>query len=120
MSNMKGQHTVEHMPVDRNQPKVEVNSPDEIPAFRDECEEHEFWKTHAMGAGMFENVGPIADDELPPVRPRTRPVAIRFDGDTLRRLKAVAAKKGIGYQTLPKQFVLERLSEEEKRDGMLG
>ena len=47
------------------------------------------------------------------------PVAIRFDADTLARLKAVAEKKHKGYQTLLKEFVAERLYEEEKREGIL-
>lgn len=33
--------------------------------------------------------------------------------------KAVAARQYIGYQTLLKQFVTERLYEEEKREGLV-
>lgn len=50
---------------------------------------------------------------------RTRPVAIRFDEFTLRRLKDLAASRNTGYQTLLKSFVLERLYEEEKRDRII-
>jgi hypothetical protein len=99
-----------------------VNDPSEIPAFADETEERAFWATHRIGPGML-----AADDadtdpllEAIPVRPRTRPVPIRFDDDTLTRLKALAARKGIGYQTLVRAFVTERLYEEEKRAGILG
>jgi hypothetical protein len=54
------------------------------------------------------------------VRPgRTTPVAIRFDRFTLRRLKALAALRNTGYQTLLKEFVVERLYEEEKRVGII-
>jgi hypothetical protein len=62
----------------------------------------------------------LGDGVLPPPRPHTKPVAIRFDADTLTRLKAVARKKHKGYQTLLKEFVTERLYEEEKREGLLG
>jgi hypothetical protein len=50
---------------------------------------------------------------------RTTPVAVRFDRFTLKRLKALAALHNIGYQTLLKQFVVERLYEEEKRAGIV-
>jgi hypothetical protein len=55
------------------------------------------------------------------VRPgRTTPVAVRFDRFTLRRLKTLAAARNTGYQTLLKEFVVERLYEEEKREGIVG
>ncbi len=54
------------------------------------------------------------------VRPgRTTPIAIRFDQFTLQRLKALAALHNTGYQTLLKEFVVERLYEEEKRAGIV-
>jgi predicted DNA binding CopG/RHH family protein len=54
------------------------------------------------------------------IRPgRTTPIAIRFDQLTLTRLKALAAIRNIGYQTLLKEFVVERLYEEEKRAGII-
>jgi hypothetical protein len=54
------------------------------------------------------------------IRPgRTTPIAIRFDQFTLKRLKALAALHNTGYQTLLKEFVVERLYEEEKRAGII-
>ena len=54
------------------------------------------------------------------IRPgRTTPIAIRFDQFTLERLKALAALRNTGYQTLLKEFVIERLYEEEKREGII-
>jgi hypothetical protein len=54
------------------------------------------------------------------IRPgRTTPIAIRFDQFTLTRLRALAAARNTGYQTLLKEFVVERLYEEEKRDGII-
>lgn len=54
------------------------------------------------------------------IRPgRTVPVAIRFDKFTLRRLKTLATLHNTGYQTLLKEFVAERLYEEEKRAGII-
>jgi predicted DNA binding CopG/RHH family protein len=54
------------------------------------------------------------------IRPsRTTPIAIRFDQFTLMRLKSLAAARNTGYQTLLKEFVVERLYEEEKRAGII-
>ena len=50
---------------------------------------------------------------------RTKPIAVRFDEFTLERLRALAARRNTGYQTLLKEFVVERLYEEEKRDGII-
>jgi hypothetical protein len=102
---------------------------DEIPTFKTEDEEDAFWSTHEPGPGMleeFRGVPAAGDGVLPPAREQTilrahtRNLSVRFDLDTLNRLRRVAKKKGIGYQTLLKQFVGERLYEEEKREGLVG
>ncbi|HEX4115652.1 MAG TPA: hypothetical protein VHY18_07235 [Solirubrobacteraceae bacterium] len=53
------------------------------------------------------------------VRGRTTPIAVRFDEFTIKRLKQLAARRNTGYQTLLKEFVIERLYEEEKREGIV-
>jgi hypothetical protein len=50
---------------------------------------------------------------------RTTPIATRFDQFTLARLKALAELRDTGYQTPLKQFAVERLYEEEKREGII-
>jgi hypothetical protein len=104
-----------------------VNRWEEVPEFASEAEEHIFWSTHELGPALLDQMGPPEPGSVPPPRlradhldqPRTRPVAIHLDGDVLRRLRNVAAKKGKSYQTLLQEFVLERLYEEEKREGLL-
>jgi hypothetical protein len=97
-----------------------INDWSELPDFANEDEEHEFWSTHSLGERLLEQMEPVDDDELPPPRSRTRPVAVRFDDDTIKRLRGLARLKGKGYQTLLKEFVVERLYEEEKRAGLVG
>src|ERR1700735_3231536 len=46
-------------------------------------------------------------------RGRTTPIAVRFDEFTIKRLKGLAERRNTGYQTLLKEFVMERLYEEE-------
>jgi hypothetical protein len=97
---------------DEDRPMIVVNYPAEIPTFANEDEEHEFWGTHELGPGML--AGGRRSRE-----PRARPVPIRFDAMTLARLRQLADRRGIGYQTLLREFVLERLYEEEIRDGVV-
>ncbi|QQK76403.1 hypothetical protein HUG15_13095 [Salicibibacter cibarius] len=51
-----------------------------------------------------------------PKRTEAKSITIRMDQDPLERLQTLADKKQKGYQTLLKQFVIERLYEEEKWD----
>ena len=97
----------------------EIESLEEIPSFQSEAEEVEFWATHSLGEKVLDQMEPIPEGELPPPRPRTKPISLRFDGDVLERLKEMAKVKHKGYQTMLKEFVLERLYEEEKREGLL-
>ena len=100
----------------------------DIPTFRGENEEHEFWATHELAGEALASFKPCPTELLPEppeafaaasAEPRTRPIAVRLDRDVVRRLKVVAAKKHKGYQTLLKEFVVERLYEEEKREGLV-
>lgn len=97
-----------------------ITSLDEIPRFRSEQEEATYWQTHELSEELWKALPEPLDEELPPTRPRTRSVAVRFDDSTLERLKALALRRHKGYQTLLKEFVIERLYEEEKREGLVG
>jgi hypothetical protein len=55
----------------------------------------------------------------PRARGRTTPIAVRFDEFTIKRLKDLATLRNTGYQTLLKEFVVERLYEEEKRERII-
>ena len=98
-----------------------MQSWDEVPAFATEAEEAAWWQTRSLGKRFLEAMQPATevDADLPAPRPRTRPLAVRFDEMTVARLKALANRRQTGYQTLLKQFVIERLYEEEKRAGIV-
>jgi hypothetical protein len=95
-----------------------VECPEDIPEFASEDEEHQYWATHVLGAELLDRMAPIDDDFLPPARPRSKPVPIRFSDDVISRAKVLAARRNTGYQTLLKEFVIERLYEEERRAGL--
>ena len=98
-----------------------IYDPADIPNFASEVEEAAFWDTHTMAENLWSR-GNSELDALVPARPRAsskRPVSIRFDEDTMTRLKKLATVKETNYQTLVKNFVNERLYEEEKREGVI-
>lgn len=103
-----------------NRDMILVNSLDEIPVFQTEAEEHEFWSTHDFSEHALEQMEPLSAEELallPPVR--LRPVELHLDRRTVARLRALATRNGTGLKTLIKQFVAERLYEEEQRVGLI-
>lgn len=96
-----------------------IHRVDEIPVFATEAEEAAFWAEHEIGDDLWDRLPVVPEEELPPPRPRTRPIGIRFDESTLRRLKVLAARRRTGYQSMLRDFVTERLYEEEQREGLV-
>ena len=98
----------------------EIQSMSEVPDFATDEEEHEFWATHSIGDGVSVTPRELSDQPLPPPREHTvesKRISLSLEQDTIKRLKRLARKKGMGYQTLLKSFVGERLYEEEKLEG---
>ena len=97
-------------------PPPVVDREEDVPAFATEGEEADFWEEHQMGPDLERRYR----SRRPPAPPKQpAPTSLRLEADTVRRLRALAAKKGTKYQTLLKQFVVERLYEEERREGLL-
>ncbi|MHB1627624.1 MAG: CopG family antitoxin [Bacilli bacterium] len=92
-----------------------VNDPNEVTKNMTDKESAEFWDTHELTEDFLLHARPLEESEMPPRRTEARAITIRMDIDTLDRLQKSAAKKHKGYQTLLKQFVIERLYEEEKK-----
>ena len=100
----------------------------EVPADQTTEEAQTFWDTHEVGAGLIaegqqdpevqafaQRLGQSGGRRKPRVPKDTHVTTLRLDGDIERRLRHVAELKQLPYQTLLKQFVSERLYEEEKR-----
>jgi hypothetical protein len=106
----------------RKNPRSSVDSWNEVPHFATEAEEADWWSAHELGDGLLRRMNPVplTPEEQTARGARTHPVAIRFDDSTLERVRALARRRHKGYQTLLKEFVVERLYEEEKREGMVG
>lgn len=115
--------SVKDRPKMNEQGLILVYSDDDIPDFGTDQEEHDFWDTHAFSEEYTDRAIEQSKDEdipLPPAREHTvqsKRISLSLEQDTLARLKRLARKKGMGYQTLLKSFVGERLYEEEKLEG---
>ncbi len=102
---------------EKNQNRGLVYGPEDVPEGLSDEEQIRFWETHEVTEEFLAQVEEAPEDERP--HPRTQPVNVRFDDFTLGRLKALAKRRNVAYETLLKDFVTERLYEEEKREGML-
>lgn len=80
------------------------------PQFASEQEESDFWDTHSAVDYMDDVVE--VGVQFVDARPRKEQISLRLDRETITRLKAVAHKRGIGYQTLIRMWVMERLNQE--------
>ncbi|MFZ2359948.1 MAG: BrnA antitoxin family protein [Anaerolineae bacterium] len=82
-----------------------------IPKFATEQEEAEFWTTHDS-TDFIEDTEAVDITFIDDRRPKKQ-IALRLDGETIEALKAVARRKGVGYQTLIRLWVNERLEQEQ-------
>ncbi|MGH9782999.1 MAG: hypothetical protein ACRD88_02340, partial [Terriglobia bacterium] len=92
-----------------------------LPKFKNEAEEADWWDAHPeVITEAFERAyGKKALERFfagspPPKRPVTRTVTIRLPVEDLARARRLAARKGLGYQTLVKTLLHEALQRAEK------
>ena len=84
----------------------------EIPTFKNEDQEREFWaerdSTDHVDWNAAQNV------VLPRLKPTTKTISLRLSGTMLDRLRLLANKRDVPYQSLIKMFLKERLDDELK------
>jgi hypothetical protein len=95
-----------------------VNSPAEIPEFASEVEEADFWDTHSLGDGFPVEEDAELEAEIAAAGGKFG-VSLEIDADTAERLRSLARRRKVSYLALIRQFIAERLYEEEKRDGII-
>lgn len=82
----------------------------QIPNFKNEDEEREFWATHDstdyVDWAKAENV--IFSN----LKPSTESISLRLPSYLLARIKEIANKKDIPYQSLMKMFISEKMNQE--------
>ena len=81
-----------------------------IPKFRNEDQERDFWASH--DSTEFVDWRQAKRVKLPNLRPTTRTISIRLPESMIDRLKVLANKRDIPYQSLLKMFVADKIEEE--------
>ena len=92
-----------------------------VPKFQSEAEEADWWDAHpevilnaverAYGKKAVER---FLEGGPTPKRPPTKTVTIRLPVEDVARARRLAARKGLGYQTLVKTLLHEALRREER------
>ena len=80
-----------------------------VPEFKTDKEAAEFWDTHSLEDFDLEEV-----HDLRFAPPRKRVVALRLDSPTLRRVKAIASRKGVAYTSLIRMWVIQNCRKQAK------
>ncbi len=81
-----------------------------IPKFKSEEKEREFWARHDSTQFIDWRRGKRV--VMPELRPSSRTISLRLPMPMLERLKVLANKRDIPYQSLLKMFVADRLKAE--------
>ncbi len=83
-----------------------------LPKFKSEDAEREFWATH--DSTEFVDWRKAKRMIPPSLRPSSQTISLRLPKPMLDRLKLIANKRDVPYQSLLKMFVAERLEAELK------
>jgi predicted DNA binding CopG/RHH family protein len=81
-----------------------------IPRFKNEDAEREFWASH--DSTDFIDWRKAGRATLPNLKPSSQTISLRLPKPMLARLKQLANKRDVPYQSLLKMFLAERLIEE--------
>ena len=81
-----------------------------LPKFKSEDAEREFWATHDSTEFIEWRKGRRVT--LPNLNPSSQTISLRLPKSMLDRLKLLANKRDVPYQSLLKMFLAERLTAE--------
>jgi predicted DNA binding CopG/RHH family protein len=87
-----------------------MNKLKEIPEFKTEEEEFEFWSTHDFTDYL--DYSKAEKVVFPNLKPSTKSISIRLPEYLIEELKMLANKRDVPYQSLLKIFLAERVEQE--------
>jgi len=90
-----------------------ANDLKEIPTFKTEDEEREFWASH--DSTEYIDWDKAEEVVLPKLKPSTKTISLRLPELMLNKLRLIANKRDVPYQSLIKMFLKERIDRELKR-----
>jgi len=93
---------------------MDVPKVKKIPALDSEEQEREFWGKH--DSSDYVDWKKAERVRLASLRPTTRTISIRLPETMIERLKVLANKRDVPYQSLLKIYVAERIEEELRED----
>ena len=94
-----------------------LKSLDEIPEFKSEAEEAEFWSAHSL-AEIWDQLEPIEMEVSPRARrvtlqrTRKKPVTLRLEERQIALAKQLARAKSLSYQALMRSWISEGIARE--------
>ncbi len=80
-----------------------------IPDFADEAEEARFWESHEIDGRLMASSLHEADAR------ESTTITLRFDPRMLSRIKRLARSRFLNYQSMIKQWLAERMEEENRK-----
>ncbi len=104
----KGDTTLTSRPAVLEDELALVRAWKEVPAFESEEEEGRFWAGHQIDARLMQMSIHRND-----VRESTT-ITLRFDPRMLSRIKRIARRRYLNYQSMIKQWLSERMEQEMK------
>ena len=81
-----------------------------IPKFKSEDEEREFWANH--NTTDYINTDHPIKLNLTKLKKSTRPITVRLPENLINKLKILANKKDVPYQSLLKVYLAQKVKEE--------
>lgn len=95
-----------------------IRNPEQIPTGMSDEDHFRFWETHSVTEELWDQLESVPKDERPRARPRSvDPAAADLDAPTTKRLRALAQRRNVDYRTLLNEFVVDRLRQEEGKEG---
>ena len=91
------------------------NMSKEIPTFKNEDEEREFWANQDSTEYVDWDEAELV--VFPKLKPTTKSISLRLPVPMLNEIRLLANKRDVPYQSLIKVFLKERIDEELKRGG---
>ena len=82
----------------------------ELPAFRSEEEEQNFWSEH--DSVDYVDWSKARRGIFPSLKPSTKTISLRLPQSMLEELKLLANKRDVPYQSLVKVFLSDRIDSE--------
>jgi predicted DNA binding CopG/RHH family protein len=80
-----------------------------VPKFKSEDEEREFWASH--DATEYVDFAKAEEAVFPNLRPTTRTISVRLPESLIEKLKMIAHKRDVPYQSLLKMLLAEKVEE---------